>query len=86
MNETGFAQSTKPAPSRLHSKVTPPSFDVKAKFAVVELLGFDGPLEMVVSGAVTSTLQVCDAGVASTLPAASRARTWKVCDVCERPL
>ncbi len=42
-------------------------------------VGEDGPEVMVVSGATVSTLNDRPAGVASTLPAASRARTWKVC-------
>jgi hypothetical protein len=38
-----------------------------------------------VSGAVVSTVHVCVAGVASTLPASPLARTEKVCDPSARP-
>ena len=37
-------------------------------------------------GATVSTVQVALAGDASVFPAASIARTWIVCDPCERPL
>ncbi|HMC56812.1 MAG TPA: hypothetical protein VKH19_16660 [Gemmatimonadaceae bacterium] len=40
----------------------------------------DGAAVIVVSGGVLSTTQVNDAGVASVLPAESRARTSKVCE------
>jgi hypothetical protein len=39
---------------------------------------------MVVWGGVVSTVQFLKAGVASVLPAASVALTWKVCDPSER--
>ena len=38
----------------------------------------DGPLSIVVSGATVSTVNIRDAGDASTLPAASVARTRNV--------
>jgi hypothetical protein len=41
---------------------------------------------IVVSGAVTSTVHARIAGVASTFPAASVARTSKVCVPSARPL
>ena len=51
---------------------------VKAKVAVVDGVLPDGPEVIVVSGAVVSTVQVQLAGLASTFPATSRARTSKV--------
>ncbi len=45
-----------------------------------------GPPVIVVSGAAVSTVQVREAGVASTLPAGSVARTWNVCAPCARPV
>ncbi len=57
----------------------PASVLVKLKLALRELVGFDGVAgRCVVSGAGVSTVQVKLAGVASVLPAASMARTWKV--------
>ena len=47
--------------------------------AVVVLIAPVGPVLIVVSGAAVSTVNVRVAGVASTLPAASRARTSNVC-------
>ena len=61
-----------------------------AKLADPDALGFDGPDEIVVSGGVVSAaaeiVQVCVAGEATTLPAASVARTSNVCDPAPRPL
>ena len=45
-----------------------------------------GPFRFVVSGAIVSTVQVRVAGVASWLPAASMARTLKVCEPWARPV
>ncbi len=56
------------------------------KVALVLLTEPVGPLRFVVSGAIVSTVQVRVAGVASWLPAASTARTWKVCEPCESPV
>src|SRR5919206_85670 len=41
---------------------------------------------MAIVGRVVSTLHVNEAGVASVLPAASVARTWKVCEPSARPV
>ena len=60
--------------SSWHSNVEPPSSAVKAKVALLALVGSVGPETMVVSGAVRSIVQVNDAGVGSVLPAASVAR------------
>ena len=65
-------------PSSLHSKVLPALVAVKLKVALVLLVRAGGAAVMVVSGAVVSIVQVKLAGVASTLPAVSIARTWKV--------
>ena len=69
-----------PPPSSAHSKVDPDSVAVKAKLAAAEELGLLGDAVMVVFGAVVSTVHVYEAGVASTFPAGSVARTWKVCE------
>ena len=77
-----------PAPagvSRRHSNVAPGSL-VNVNVCVVAVIGPDGPPVMVVSGAgaATSTVNVREAGVASTLPAASLARTENVCSPLAR--
>ena len=46
----------------------------------------DGPAVIVVSGATVSTVHVRVAGVASVFPAASVARTRKVCEPWARPV
>ena len=68
------------APSSAHWNVEPASVAVKVKVALVLLTEPVGPAVMVVSGATVSTVHVREAGEASVLPAASVARTWKVCD------
>src|SRR5262249_4917282 len=70
--------------SRRHSKRTPLSFAVNENEGLELFEGFAGDAVIVVSGAVRSTTQVNDAGVGSTLPAASIARTWKVCEPSAR--
>ena len=60
---------------RLHSNVLLSSVPVKAKFAVVWFVGSNGMPVRVVSGGAVSTDQLKAAGLASTLPAASMART-----------
>ena len=64
--------------SKRHSNVEPVSELVKANDAELELIVPVGPLVMVVSGAAASTVNVREAGVWSTLPAASIARTRNV--------
>jgi hypothetical protein len=70
--------------STRHAKVDPASVAVKANVGVESLVGPFGPEPMVVSGAVVSAggsiVQVRVAGEASTLPAASVARTLNVCE------
>ena len=58
--------------------VEPNWVDVKLKLADVVVTVPEGPAVMDVSGGVT-TVQLWLAGVASTLPTVSVARTWKVC-------
>ncbi len=59
---------------------------VNVNVCVVAVIGPDGPPVMVVSGAgaTTATVNVREAGVASTLPAASLARTENVCSPSAR--
>jgi hypothetical protein len=71
----GDAHAAKAEPSRLHWNVEPASVDVKVKDAVVWFVGLVGALVTDVSGAVTSIVHVCEAGVASVFPAGSVART-----------
>lgn len=59
-------------------KVDPLLVEVKLKLAEVVVTVPDGPAVMVVSGGLT-TVQLWLAGVASTLPVVSVARTLKVC-------
>jgi hypothetical protein len=60
--------------------------ELKLKLALVEFVVAGGPALIEVSGGVVSTVQVKLAGVGSTLPAASVAVTWKVCDPGARPV
>ncbi len=79
-------QDDQPPPSSWHSKVEPPSVEVNEKLGPVSFDGSLGCAVIVVSGAAASTVQVKLAGVASVLPAASVARTSKVCDASVRPV
>ena len=54
--------------------------------APVALVGSLGCAVIVVFGAAVSTVQVKEAGVGSVLPAASVARTSKVCEPSARPV
>ena len=74
----GEEQAANAPPSSLHWKVEPVSLDVKLKLGVVELEGFEGLAVMVVFGAVRSIVHVYVAGVESTFPAGSTARTRNV--------
>src|SRR5688500_16993326 len=62
-----------------HWKLEPASVEEKAKVGVASPVGPLGPGTMVVGGAVGTTVKLRLAGVASTLPTASVARTSKVC-------
>ena len=66
------------APSSAHWNVEPASVELKVKVALVLLTEPVGPVLIVVSGAVVSITNVCDAGVGSMLPPESIARTWNV--------
>jgi hypothetical protein len=83
---SGLGQGAKAAPSRLHSKLLPASLLEKANVAVVSGVGSNGAESIVVSGVVTSTVQVDEAGVPSVLPASSVARTSKVCEPAAKPV
>ncbi len=64
--------------SMRHWKVEPDSLEAKTKVAVRFLTVPEGPEVIVVSGACESTVNARVAGLASTLPAWSIARTEKV--------
>src|SRR5947208_894681 len=61
-----------------HSKVEPPSLELKVNVGVASLSSAGGAESIVVFGAVRSTVQVWLECVASVLPAGSVARTSKV--------
>ena len=67
-----------PGPSSLHSNVEPGLELVNANDGDALFVVPVGPLVIVVSGAAVSTVNERVAGVASTLPAASVARTENV--------
>lgn len=71
------AHGVKAALSSEHSKVEPGSFDSKVNAADVEVPGPLGPVRIVVSGGVVSTVHVRSIGVGSTFPKPSVARTTK---------
>jgi hypothetical protein len=84
----GELQGPKEPESSLHSKVDPDSVELNEKLADVEVVVPEGPDPIVVSGGVVSgggvegaasTDHASLAGVASTFPAASVARTEKLC-------
>ena len=65
-------------PSTRHSNVEPAWLDESANVGVASFVGPDGPLSIVVCGAAVSTVKAREAGVASTFPARSVARTSNV--------
>ena len=73
----GLAQPPQRPASSLHSKAEPGSSAVNAKLAAVALVGSAGCESIVVAGASVSTVKVL-LEAASTLPAASTARTRTV--------
>ena len=81
----GVVQAANAAASTRHSNVEPASVEVKVKVGrvVVGRAARAGPPVMEVSGgwlsSTVETVKVRLAGVGSTLPAASMARTSKVC-------
>src|SRR5688572_14383579 len=83
----GEAHSANGAPSREHPNLEPGSFEEKAKLALVAVVVPLGPLaSRVVWGALASTVQVWLTGASVVLPAASVARTSKVCSPLARPV
>ena len=74
----------KSAPSSEHSKMALLSLENARLAEVVEVCA-GGPESMVVWGAVVSTVHAHCAGVASTLPVRSRARTANECAASARP-
>jgi hypothetical protein len=78
----GDVQAANAPPSSAHANDEPPSLDVNDNVAPCANVVAAGALVIVVSGASVSTVQVRDAGVGSTLPAPSFARTRNVCDPC----
>jgi hypothetical protein len=81
----GEAQAAHAPPSSRHSKVDPASVAVNPNVAVVVETVPLGPLVIEVLGATVSTVHVSVAGVASTLPEPSFARTENVCEPLVRP-
>ena len=65
-------------PSTRHSNVEPAWLDENANVGVASPVRPDGPLSIVVCGATVSTVKPREAGVASTFPAGSVARTSNV--------
>jgi hypothetical protein len=86
----GLAQDAHEPESSLHSNTELGSLAEKANDALVAVVEPLGPESIVVSGAVVSvgwvTVHDRVAGEASTLPAASVARTLKLCEPVPRPL
>ena len=90
MNTFGEEQGANWPPSSLHSNVDA-SLAKNSKLATLDWVVPEGPEEMAVSGDVVSgtgrfTVQVRVAGDESMLPAASLARTEKVCEPLDRPV
>src|ERR687895_763868 len=81
----GLVQAAYAAVSSLHSKVDPVSGERNWNVALVFVVDDCGPELITVSGGVWSIVHVWTAGVGSTLPAASFARTRKVCEPTARP-
>ena len=76
MSSTVEVQDENTSVSSAHSYLEPASVEESLKIAVVYGVSDGGPSRMSVSGG-PSTFQRCEAGVPSTLPAASIARTSK---------
>ena len=73
-----YVPTVAPGPSRRHSNVEFDSVLVNSNDGDALLIVPVGPAVIVVSGATVSTVNVRDAGVGSTLPTASIARTKNV--------
>ncbi len=76
--DAGLVHEPNAAPSSEHSKEGPASEAVNEKLAEVEVVAAAGVDVIVVFAGVVSTVNRNEAGVGSTLPAASVARTSKV--------
>ncbi len=76
---SGVEQEPHAPPSTRHSKLEPAWLAENANVGVASLVGPEGPLSIVVFGAAVSTVKLREAGVASTFPARSVARTSNVC-------
>src|SRR3982074_1757354 len=76
----GDVHAVNGAPSRLQVNVTPALVPVKLKLVAGPVVVRDGRAVIVVWGTTVSMLQVRVAGLASTLPPASVARTCSVCE------
>jgi hypothetical protein len=78
------------APSSEHSNVTPSSLAEKRNLALVLAVGSAGAESIVVTGGVVSrgfvTFQLWPAGVWSTCPSGSVARTATLCQPTARPV
>ena len=82
---TGLAQGAQAPPSMRHSKVSPDSAALIVRPAEVWLVGLTGRLPTVgAAGATVSTIHVVLV-MPLTLPAASSARSCRVCDPSARP-
>src|ERR671919_1683827 len=83
-------QVSNAAPSSEHSNVTPSSLAVKRNLASVLAVGSLGAESIVVTGGVVSRggvmFQPWPAGVGSTWPSGSVARTLKLCQPVARPV
>jgi hypothetical protein len=77
LRAAGELQAANAPASTAHWKVAPAS-ELNAKVALELVLGFDGVEVIETLGGVESIVQLKLAGVASTLPSASAARTWKL--------
>ena len=73
-----YVPVAEPGPSSLHWNVTPISVPENVNWVALVLIVPLGPVLIVVSGVVVSTVKDRVAGVGSTLPAASIARTENV--------
>ena len=76
--DTGLEQLAKAPPSRRHSKPGPASEAMNEKLALVEFESAGGEEVIVVFADVVSTVKMKEAGLASTFPATSVARTSSV--------
>ena len=82
----GDVQSCHAPSSSRHSKPAPASPDPNANSARLDAVVASGAESKVVSGSTVSTIQVRAASLASTFPAASVARTRRVCSPWASPV